>query len=69
MFNIWFYILALLLGIVIGFIIHILLKDSQEGSYKRMEKDGIIYIVPKATRTDIKQAEQQWREGMLDRKI
>lgn len=69
MFNIWGYVLALLLGVMIGYAIHQIIQfEANIKQYKQKEKDGLIYIEPKPARSDLKVAEQEWRES-ASRKI
>lgn len=62
MFDIGIYILALIIGIFIGYIIHILITDKPTKP-EFYQQDGNIYIEPKPTRSNLKVAEQEWREG------
>lgn len=62
MFNIGFYILALIIGVFIGYVIHVLIADKPTKP-EFYQQDGNIYIEPKPTRSDLKVATQEWRES------
>lgn len=61
MFNIWVYVLAFFLGIIIGYAINLIIKNEVKiKQYEQKEKDGLIYIEPKPTRSD-RYAEFEWK--------
>ncbi len=60
-FNLWIYVLALIIGVFIGYIIHVLIADKPTKP-EFYQQDGLIYIEPKPTRSD-RYAEKEWREG------
>lgn len=63
MFNIGIYILALILGVFIGSVIYMIIEDKTDSDFQKKEKDGLIYVVPKPARSEVKSAEQEWRDG------
>lgn len=65
-FNLWIYVLASLIGVFIGYIIHMLIADKPTKP-EFYQQDGNIYVEPKPTRAD-RYSENEWRDG-IDRKI
>lgn len=59
-FNLWVYVLALIIGIFIGYIIHVLIADKPTKP-EFYQQDGNIYIEPQPTRSD-RYAEKEWRD-------